>query len=76
MKTVTIRDLHHRTGDVVRAAAREKILITERGRAIALLKGIHPAELNGEPFPKRDRRKLPKVRVDSTSYISEDRDGR
>ena len=76
MKTVTIRDLHHRTGDVVRAAAREKILITERGRAIALLKGIHPAELSGKPFPKRDRRKLPRVRIDSTAYISQDRDAR
>ncbi len=76
MKTVSIRDLHHRTGDVVRAATHEKILITERGRAIALLKAVHPAELGGEAFPKRDRRKLPRVRVDSTIYISEDRDAR
>ena len=76
MKTVTIRDLHHRTGEVVRAAAHEKILITERGRAVALLKGVQVAELSGRPFPKRDRRKMPRVRVDSTVYISEDRDGR
>lgn len=76
MKTVTIRDLHHRTGDVVRASAHEKILITERGRAVALLKGVQPADLAGELFPKRDRRKMPRIRVDSTVYISEDRDGR
>lgn len=76
MKTVTIRDLHYRTGEVVRAAAREKILITERGRAVALLKAIGRADLDGQPFPKRDRRKLPRVRVDSTVYISQDRDGR
>jgi prevent-host-death family protein len=76
MKTVTIRDLHHRTGEVVRASAHEKILITERGRAVALLKGVEPADLAGKPFPKRDRRKLPRVRVDSTVYISEERDAR
>ena len=76
MKTVTIRDLHHRTGEVVRASAHEKILITERGRAVALLKGVEPADLTGKPFPKRDRRKLPRVRVDSTVYISEERDAR
>lgn len=76
MTTVTIRDLHHRTGEVVRAAARGKILITERGRAVAFLKGIARADLDGQPFPKRDRRKLPRIRVDSTIYISQDRDSR
>lgn len=75
MRTVTIRDLHHRTGEVVRASAHEKILITERGRAVALLKGVQPADLAGKPFPKRDRRKMPRLQIDSTVYISQDRDG-
>lgn len=76
MKTVTIRDLHMNTGKLVRASAHGKILITERGRPVALLKGAQAADLTGKPFPKRDRRKMPRVKVDSTIYISQDRDGR
>jgi antitoxin (DNA-binding transcriptional repressor) of toxin-antitoxin stability system len=64
------------TGKLVRASAHEKIVITERGRAVALLKGASPADLAGKPFPKRDLRKMPKVQGDSTTYISEERDAR
>jgi prevent-host-death family protein len=76
MKTVTLRELHMNTGRLVRASAQEKILITERGRPVALLKNAEAADLAGKPFPKRDRRRMPHVKVDSTIYISEDRDGR
>jgi antitoxin (DNA-binding transcriptional repressor) of toxin-antitoxin stability system len=43
------------TGKLVRASAHERIVITERGRAVALLKGATPPDLIGKPFPKRDR---------------------
>ena len=76
MRTATIRDLHMNTGKLVRASAQEKILITERGRPVALLKNAEAVDLVGKPFPKRDRRKMPRIKVDSTIYISEDRDGR
>ena len=64
------------TGKLVRASAHEKILITDRGQPVALLKSAEAAELIGKPFPKRDIRKMPKVKGDSTNYISEERDAR
>jgi antitoxin (DNA-binding transcriptional repressor) of toxin-antitoxin stability system len=76
MKTATIRELHMNTGKLVRASASENILITDRGQAVAVLKSASAAELVGKPFPKRDIRKMPKVKGDSTDYISRDRDGR
>jgi antitoxin (DNA-binding transcriptional repressor) of toxin-antitoxin stability system len=76
MKTATIRELHMNTGNLVRASLQEKILITERGRPVAILKGAEAAELVGKPFPIRDRRKMPRVKVDSTIHVSADRDGR
>lgn len=76
MRTVTIRELHMKTGQIVRDSAHEQILITDHGRPIALLQQPRPAEMIGKLFPKRDRRKMPKVPGDSTIFISQDRDGR
>jgi prevent-host-death family protein len=76
MKTATIRELHMKTGALVRASAHENILITDRGQPVAVLKSAKAADLVGKPFPKRDLRKMPKVPGDSTVYISQDRDGR
>lgn len=76
MKSVTIRELHMNTGKVVRASAHQAILITERGQAVAVLKSAKAADLVGKPFPKRDIRKMPRSDIDSTIYISQDRDGR
>ena len=76
MKTASIRELHMNTGKLVRASAHEKILITDRGRAVAILKSAQAADLVGKPFPKRDIRKMPRVKGDSTDYISRDRAGR
>lgn len=76
MRTATIRELHMNTGKLVRASVHEKIVITERGRPVALLQNAAAADLVGKLFPKRDRRKMPRVKVDSTIYLSEDRDGR
>ena len=76
MKTASIRELHTNTGKLVRESAKGEILITERGRPVALLKTVKIADLTDKPFPKRSLRSMPKVDVDSTEYISEDRDGR
>ena len=76
MKTATIRELHMNTGKLVRASAHESILITDHGQAVAVLKSAKAADLLGKPFPKRDIRKMPKSNVDSTIYVSRDRDGR
>ncbi len=48
MKTVSIRDLHMRTGQIVDQAAQgEPIVIARRGKAVAELRPV-----NGRPRPK------------------------
>ena len=81
MKTITIRELHHNTGQWVREAARfGEIHVTERGKTIAEIVPQAPAH----EIPYFARRKLtPRLRAimdklqggtDSTQIISEDRD--
>lgn len=80
MKTVSIRELHTRTGHYVRAAARQPIIVTDRGREVARL--VPGGETGSEkPFLKRKLRtkfkKLlarPMTGRDSGELISEDRD--
>jgi prevent-host-death family protein len=76
MKSVSIRELHEHTGELVRQAQKEPVVVTDRGQQVALLKPITGAEIPGKPFPKRKVSSLPKVNVDSTDYISEERDAR
>jgi len=49
-------------------------IITDRGRPIALLKALDESDLVGKPFPRHNIRKMPKSNVDSTIYVSQDRD--
>jgi prevent-host-death family protein len=60
MRTATIHELHMNTGKLVRAAAHEKIIITERGQPVALLKAVDGPDLVGKPFPRRDIRTMPR----------------
>lgn len=39
MKTVTIKQLHAKTGPLVRRAARSPVQVTDRGEAIAVITG-------------------------------------
>jgi len=39
MKTVTIKQLHAKTGPLVRRAARSPVRVTDRGEAIAIITG-------------------------------------
>jgi antitoxin (DNA-binding transcriptional repressor) of toxin-antitoxin stability system len=76
MKTISIEELHQQTGAYVRAAQQEPILIADGGQQMAVLKPLRGAEMAGKPFLVRDLASLPKVEVETSRYISEDRDAR
>ncbi len=78
MEQIRIRDLHIKTGEWVRRAARgEGIVITERGRPVASLipfneNNVSRSFRERQVLPEFDA--LPEVSGDATRYISEDRD--
>jgi len=83
MKTISIRELHERTGVWVRRAAElGSITVTERGRPIARLEAVEsPGRQN--PFLARKlrpgyKRLMGKLTggTDSVTMVSEDRAGR
>ena len=76
MKTVSIRDLHARTGAIVREAAREPLQITDRGRVLAVIQAPSVAARQGVPLPEREAwiAKLPKQKRDSADVVGDDRD--
>lgn len=76
MKTISIEELHQQTGAYVRAAQQEPILISDGGQQMAVLKPLRGAEMTGKPFPVRDLASLPEVKVETSRYISEDRNVR
>ncbi len=87
MKTVTIRELHSRTGELVRQAFQHgEIRVTDRGRVVAkILPAAEPAEV---PYFARRKFISPAIKkliesgalgsggTDSTQAISEDREDR
>jgi prevent-host-death family protein len=78
MRTISIRELHLKTGRWVRhAASRGPIVVTDRGRRIAALQPFDPT-VTGRPLPNREAaiRKRSKVPVDSALYQSEFREDR
>ena len=76
MKVVSIRELHESTGRIVRQAAEQPVIVTDRGTRIALLKPYSEQEVVGPSFPPRDPASMPAVGVDSTELISRDRSQR
>ena len=76
MKTISIKQLHAETGRWVRAAKKESFIVTDRGEQVATLQPHVPATKPLAVFSLKNRGLRPKVPVDSTIYISEDRDGR
>ncbi len=85
MKTVTIRELHAKTGELVRDASRYgQILVTDNGRTIAKI--LPETEGTGVPYfaerkPSRSFRRLDESGktgrgADVTQLISEDREDR
>ncbi|MCY3931563.1 MAG: type II toxin-antitoxin system prevent-host-death family antitoxin [Acidobacteria bacterium] len=78
MEHVGIRELHLKTGEWVRRAARgEGVVVTERGRPVASLIPFREDGM-GTPFGERkllpEFEALPEIGGDSTAGISEDRD--
>jgi prevent-host-death family protein len=85
MKQISIRELHEKTGSLVREAKRlGGLLVTDRGKPVAR---IEPVDRTPAPNPFRTRKLLPayerllrsgKLRrgSDSTRIVSEDREGR
>lgn len=77
MKAITIRELHDRTEQLVQEAARrDGFVITEDGVALAVLAAARGARRSGKPLPRRDPATLPTTSADSTTFVSEDRNGR
>lgn len=82
MKTISIRELHTRTGHYVRRAASEPITVTDRGEVVARLiavsepTGLTFAQRHLRPGFKRFLAGGPIGGPDSTQIISEDRDAR
>ncbi len=76
MKTISIKQLHARTGYWARLAKKSPLIITDRGEKIATLQPV-PASAAARPvFKGRDWSKLPSSDLDSTVFISEERDAR
>ncbi len=81
MKTISIRELHTRTGHYVRRAATEPITVTDRGATVAILQPA-PAPTRVTFAQRRLRpgfiklQSKPLLGVDSGQMISEDRDAR
>lgn len=85
MKRISIRELHEKTGALVREARRlGGLIVTQRGTPVAR---IEPVDSRPQVNPFRDRKLLPGyarlVRsgklgrgTESTRIVSEDRDGR
>jgi prevent-host-death family protein len=81
MKTISIRELHEKTGEWVRRSEKlGAITVTDRGRAVAQ---IVPVEANAavNPFAQRKLRRAYsrmlgslKRGTDSTQAVSDDRD--
>ncbi|MSU68352.1 MAG: hypothetical protein CK548_08250 [Opitutia bacterium] len=75
MKTISIKQLHARTGYWTGIAQKTPLIVTNRGERIASLQPLSDSAPRAK-FPKRDWGKLPASDLDSTDLISADRDGR
>lgn len=78
MRRITIRELHMHTGKWVREAkGSQSIVVTDRGVPVATLREYSEADC-GTPFSERRPteafEKLPRIDLESSRGISEDRD--
>ena len=75
MKSVSIRELHQSTGEIVRLAEEETTVVTDRGRPVAILIAATAERLPGNPLPANhwEAKPRPSVDSDSTEAVSDDR---
>ena len=76
MKTISIKQLHAETGRWVRAASKQPIIVTDRGAKIATIQPHAPDNSPKPVFSLKHRGFRPKLSVDTTAYVADDRDGR
>jgi antitoxin (DNA-binding transcriptional repressor) of toxin-antitoxin stability system len=74
MKKISIRTLHDQTGRWIRRAAEGAFVVTDHGRPIACVQP-YTEELTRHPLPDHSAlmARIPRIDVDSTAVISEDR---
>ena len=79
MRKISIRQLHEATGKLVREAATEPYVVTDRGRPVAVLGPVRPPR-RGITFAERTLRpalaRMKPVKWDSTKAVRDDRDSR
>ena len=76
MKTISIRELHARTGAIIREAAVRPLQVSDRGRVVAVIQAPTDTQVQGVPLPNREGwiAKLSKQKSDSAELTSADRD--
>lgn len=75
MKSVSIRELHQSTGEIVRSVEEESAVVTDRGRPVAILVAATAERLPGKPLPANHwkAKRRPAVDADSTEVVLEGR---
>ncbi len=78
VKTISLDDLHRQTGEFVRLATTEDIVVMDSGQPVVLLKRFPENGSQRLRWQERERAlaPLPPIETDSTDYVSEDRNGR
>ena len=78
MKTVSIEKLPVDTQRMVQEAIIEEIVVTQNGRPLAVLRGFGDTSDREQYWSERERKlaALPEIDMDSTQFISEERDRR
>ena len=76
MKTISIRELHARTGAIIREAAVRPLQVSDRGRVVAVIQAPSDTQSQGVPLPNREAwiARLTKQKSDSAELVSADRD--
>ena len=78
MKTISIEELHEQTERIIDQAAQDTMVVTRNGRPQAILKPYPDEDSLKHYWAEREQilTRLPQMTVDSSEYISQDRDGR
>jgi hypothetical protein len=78
MKTISVEELHEQTDRIINQAGQDTMVVTRNGRPQAILKPYPGEDSLKEYWAERERTltQMPKMTVDTSEYISQDRDGR
>lgn len=78
MRTISVEDLHEQTGQFVGLAAQKDIVVVQRGQPLAILTRFPDSVQWQRHWEEREQTlaTLPRIDVDSTESVSQDRNGR